>query len=113
MLSGIQLLGVIFVLFVLAKLSLKFKQRQLSFGEYLLWVLIWGVLLFILVFPNITFIPARWLGVYRGVDLIVYLSIALLYLLVYNLYVKVESVEREITTLVRTLALKKLDKRKK
>jgi len=106
MLSLFQVLALLFILVLLVKISLKFKNLKMSLGEYLLWVLIWLLLLIVVVFPTITFIPARWLGISRGVDVVVYLSIGLLFLLVYNIYLKIDQLEFEITTLVRNISLK-------
>lgn len=112
MLSLFQLLALVFVFVILIRLSLRFSKRGISLGEYLLWFVVWLVLLLVIAFPGLTFIPARWLGLSRGVDVIVYISIAFLYLLVYGLYVKVEGIERELTKMVRKTALEKLKTKK-
>ena len=60
----------------------------------------------VLVFlPNTTQILADILGVGRGADLVVYLAIMALFYLQFKLFVKIESVEQEISTLVRKIAL--------
>lgn len=115
MLSLFQVLALLFILVLLVKITLKFKNLKMGLGEYLLWVLIWLLLLIVVVFPAMTFIPVRWLGLSRGVDVVVYLSIGFLFLLVYNLYLKIEKIEFEITTLVRKISFKnfKLNEKKK
>jgi len=46
------------------------------------------------------------LGIGRGVDLAIYVSVICLFYLVYKLFIKIQSLERQITLLVRKLAQK-------
>ena len=56
---------------------------------------------------------ANLTGVGRGVDVIIYLSIIALFYMVYRSYVKMENMEREITKLVREIAIIEREKGKK
>ncbi len=47
------------------------------------------------------------LGISRPVDVIIYLSIAVMFYLIFRLYVKIETAEQEITKIVREKAIKR------
>lgn len=55
--------------------------------------------------PQTTDVIASKLGVGRGVDVVIYVSLMVLFYVVFRLFIKIEEVEREITTLVRKLAI--------
>ncbi len=109
----IQLMGIIvFSLLIIATLIL-WHRKELSVSAMLIWVAIWLFLLLFVLFPNFSIEIASFVGVGRGVDLVIYVFIVLL--LISNLYffIKLEELDRELTRLVRIIALKDLKKRKK
>lgn len=64
------------------------------------------IILLLLINPNLMSKIADILGVGRGVDAIVYTTLAILLYLVYKLFERTERLEREITKLVREIAIK-------
>ncbi len=110
MLTIIQILAFVFVTFAASRAVLRARDKKISVGELFLWLAIWGGLIFVVFFPGITSYFAQLLGIGRGVDVIVYVSISLLFYLIFRLYVKLEETEREITKLVREHALNKRKK---
>ena len=85
----------------------QFRQGRLSLAWLLIWLLLWTGSAIVVLLPWTTTLVANLVGVGRGSDFIIYLSIVGLAYLVFRLFVKIEDVEREITRLVRTLALEK------
>lgn len=55
--------------------------------------------------PGLTSYVAKRLGIGRGTDVVLYLSIALLFYLIFRLSIALEETRREITELVRKIAL--------
>jgi len=110
MITIIQILAVVFVSFVGSRAILRAKDKKISIGELFFWLAIWSGLIFVVFFPNMVSYFARLLGIGRGVDIIVYMSISLLFYMLFRLYVKLEELEREITKLVREHALNKRKK---
>ena len=55
--------------------------------------------------PAHTTIVARWLGVGRGTDLLIYLWIVLTLIVGLNVHLKIQSIRAEITELARAIAL--------
>jgi len=52
-------------------------------------------------------------GVGRGVDVVIYVAIIILFYLLYRLYIKIENIEREITLIVREIAILEKEKKEK
>lgn len=107
-----QIIVVLFVLFAWSRAILRFKDRKISGYELGFWSLLWIAVLAVLFMPNITQPIARMLNIGRGIDVAVYLSIVVLFYLIFRVYVKLEGVEQEITKVVRQNSLKKGGKKR-
>jgi small membrane protein len=111
MLTIIQILAFIFFTFVASRAVLRAKDKKISLGELIFWLGIWGGMIFVVFFPDIISKFANLIGIGRGIDVIIYASIAILFYLIFRLYVKLEESEREITRIVREVSF--LEKKKK
>ena len=111
--QAIQVIIIIFDLFALSRAVLRFKDNKLTKNEFMFWILIWGAVIVISIIPSVISPISNIFGIARGMDLIVYLSIIILFYLIFRLYVKLESVEKEITLVVRRIALKNKPKKKR
>ena len=100
-----QIVIIAFALFAWSRAVLRFRDRAISVRELVLWSVLWAAAIFVMLLPGTTDLVASLLGATRGADVVVYVSIALLFYLAFRLYVKLEQMEREITALVRELAL--------
>lgn len=110
----IQLIIIIFALFALSRAFLRFKDNALTIRDFIFWLVLWAGVIGVALLPNIISFGSNFLGIGRSVDLIVYLGMIGLFYLVFRLYVKVESQEKEITSIVRKVAIdKENNKRKK
>lgn len=107
----IQILALIFSLFALSRAFLRTRDKKLSLGELLFWVIVWFMMLLVVFFPDTTTFVANIVGIGRGIDVIIYTSIAILFYMVFRLYVKIEEREQEITLLVREIAYMKKKKK--
>ena len=104
----IQIITIIVVLFLITRVGSKLKRREITFKEALFWALIWfGVGLGVL-YPQVADRAASYIGLQTatGIDLVVYIAVALAFYLIFRLFVHIERVERNITKIVRRLALK-------
>lgn len=107
MLTIIQVLAFMFVTFAASRAVLRAKDKKISLGELFFWLAIWGGLIFVVFFPESISKVARLVGIGRGIDVIVYTSIGLLFYLIFRIYVKLEDTEKEITRVVREIAINK------
>jgi small membrane protein len=105
-----QSLLLAFVLAALAKVLHSYKQRRMAPLDFLFWGLVWIGTASMIIFPDTTSLLAHLLGIGRGVDLIVYLSLLISFYLIFRLYVALARLEQAITALVRAIALEQLPK---
>lgn len=75
-----------------------------------MWVLFWLVGALVVIRPNATAYFAELVGIGRGADLVVYCSIALIFFIIFRLMIKINRLERHITELTRSEALKDVQK---
>lgn len=109
----LQILFIFFVLFVLSRIVLRWRDGSISLGEFLFWLLLWCVIALIVLLPQTSSFLARLLGVGRGVDAVVYISIVILFYAIFRIVVKLEFIEHEITLMVRKSALKEAETEQK
>ena len=100
----------IFLLFLvgiaMGVVILRYRQSRISNFVFALWISLWSGAAIIILFPDSTMIPARILGLSRGTDLILYVSIIFILFLIFRIHVRLEQTNREITKIVRSLALR-------
>lgn len=111
MFTPIQILLIAIILFAISRVYLRMRENVLSTQAGLFWLLIWLTALAGVSLPATTTRLASFFGVGRGVDVIVYISLALLLYLVFRMFVMIEDLRHEITSLVRQIALKSSSKR--
>ena len=102
---AIKLLSVLFALIAIRRVVVRYRRGGALTVEFLLWFFIFsgiGVVVFI---PKVTDRFAHWLGVSSGFNALTFLAIAGLLFAVYRLVSRVQTVERDITRLVRAQAL--------
>lgn len=102
----IKILLLIFVLFVLLRTVFRFAKKEIRGRELLAWLVFWLLVGLAVVLPQTTDLLAQRVGVSRGADLLVYVSVLVLFYLVFKVLVKLEKVDRQITEVTRQVALK-------
>ena len=110
MINAIQILGLLFVSFAGSRAVLRARDRKISLGELIFWLGVWGGLIFVVFFPDVLSSVANLVGIGRGIDVIIYTSIAVLFYMLFRLYVKLEDTERHVTRLVREISFMKRKK---
>jgi len=73
------------------------------------WMFFWVLADVVVFFPDSTTLFANRLGIGRGSDLITYVSLALVFFVLFRLHVKLHEIQRDITSLVRKDALEDRD----
>ena len=102
----IQYLLSFLILLIIYRVVIKWKQGILTSRDLVFWTGFWLVVGVIILLPDTTSYLAEIVGVGRGADLIVYLSIVLIFYIIFQMTIKVEKIERNITKVVRTVAMK-------
>jgi hypothetical protein len=103
----------LFVLFAWSRAALRYRDRSISLPELIFWSLVWASAEVVVVYPGLTGILASKLGIGRGADLIIYLSIIVLFYLMFRLYIQIGAVERRFTDMVRAIAIEEVKNKEK
>ncbi|MBL7053801.1 DUF2304 domain-containing protein [Patescibacteria group bacterium] len=103
----IQAFLILFILFIVFKLINKLKNNQIKITAFLGWLVFWILSLVIIIYPESSSYFARILGVGRGVDLIIYLAIILLFYFIFYITIRLRVIEQQITEIVRKISLMK------
>jgi hypothetical protein len=101
----IQFLLVVTLLFALILTWKRMRQGALSGWAATLWSVLWVAAAAMVLQPELSSAIARWLGVGRGVDAVVYVAIVGLYYLVFRIFLKLDKFERDLTVIVRHVSL--------
>jgi hypothetical protein len=101
----IQIILFLFILFAFSRVVLRFRDGQIHFGALLFWLVIWLAAALALFSPEKTTQLAKLAGIGRGVDVITYISLAILFYLVFRLHVLVEGLNTKLSQLIREIAL--------
>lgn len=113
MLSLLETLVTFFAIFAISRSWLRLKKGNESVLEFIFWSFVWMGVVFIMFFRDLVDIIAlKYFDVGRGIDLIVYVSIVVLFYLVFRVYSKAEILEQDITKLTRTIAIEESKKKK-
>lgn len=84
-------------------------QGAISWTEGALWSALWIAAGVVVLLPQTASMIASLFGVGRGVDVIVYASVTLLFILVFRLFVTLDRLDQKLTELVRRDALRDLN----
>ena len=107
MVSLIQIIVVVFAVFAISRAIIRFKDKKISPLSMVFWSVLWIAAIIVILLPGTSFFFANLLGIQRGADFVVYISIIVIFYLLFRLYVKIDTVEKNVTKLVREVAVKK------
>ena len=97
MLITFQILLVLFALFAVFSVAQKKKQGLLGPKGSVFWVLFWIAVAIVVAWPTSVQKIADHIGIGRGADLVIYISVAVIFYLLFRLNVKMESLKRDLT----------------
>jgi len=107
----IQIVGFIGILLILVIVLSRFKKKQLSLFEFISWTILWIFLGLLAIFPSLMMDLARLLGVGRGVDVIIYIALFLIFYLIFKINIRMEKMDQDITKIVKEVALREIKKK--
>ena len=106
---AVQIVLVCFAAFAMSRVLLRYRRGGMKVLNLFLWLLFWAAVVVVVVQPNTTSWLATWLGVGRGVDIAMFLSILMLFFLLFRSFTKIEDLDRQLTRVVRANALREME----
>ncbi len=101
----IQILTTLVAVFVILSLFFSFKKGTVSAYRFAGWLVLWGGIVILVFYPGLSDRIALFLGIDRGTDAAFFGAILIIFYLLLRLLLRIEGIERDITKLVRHLAL--------
>jgi len=102
-----QTLALIVIAFFLVRLFWQKQKKQISYAEFIFWLFFWSV-------GAVAIISLKWLDrivanfgfTASGISILSYLSVAVLFYLIFRLRLKLNKMQQDITKITRHIALK-------
>jgi hypothetical protein len=102
-----QLIAIIIILFFISRSYWHKRTKAISDSEFLFWLVFWIISAGLIIFIKKIDLMASGFGFSsRAIDIFVYLGIPILFYLIFKLRIKIDKLEKEITKIVREIALK-------
>ncbi len=101
----VQIILSIFLVFAVSRVLLQMRERRLRLKSFIFWSGVFIAAILGVLKPGITTSIARFFGIGRGADVVLYFSIVVLFYLIFRLTIAIEEIRGEITKIVRELAL--------
>lgn len=94
------------IIFIIYKTLRGYWNKKLSRSFTAIWIFFWFIILFFIFQPNFLSGIANRIGVGRGVDLAIYISVIALFYTIYRVLVKIDELDKKITQVIRNDAIK-------
>lgn len=102
-----QILALIVIVIFLARLFWQKQKKQIGTSEFIFWLVFWCLTCALI-------ISLKWIDKFvaslgfsgSGIEVLLYLSVAILFYFIFRLRLKIEKIEKDITKIIRALALK-------
>ncbi len=110
MILGLQITGFAFALLMIYMSIVHYKKGSLTGMEIATWFVIWSLVIFAVIFPEILRTYAQTVAVSRLFDLLVVGAFIVVIFMVSSIYVKTREIEDKVEKMIRNEALKKKNK---
>ena len=113
MIMGIQILGILFALFMLYITFLHKKRNEFTVKESGFWMVLWAVFIFIVILPHsLDFIVKDILDFGRTMDFFIVAGFMFITGAVFYTYTVLRKTQKKVDTVVRKIAIDKAYKKK-
>lgn len=103
-----QTLALIIIAFFLSRLFWQKQKKQIGANEFIFWLIFWFLAAgAIIALKYIDKFVADLGFSGSGIDILLYIAVIILFYFVFRLRLKLEKIEKDITKIVREIAIKK------
>lgn len=103
--SLVQLLTPLFCLVMVLRAVSRFRRREQTIRELLVWLVVWVGIASVSVYPSVSDVMPAFIGIKSGVNVLIYFGMVVLFYGLFRLVVKVEELEYRISEMNRKIAL--------
>lgn len=102
-----QILFLFIAGFIIFKLYKQYKQKNISNYSFIAWLIFWAGLAYLVINPNLSTLISIRLGIGRGVDLLVFTALVIIFYTLFKIFVKLNIIDSQISKIVEDIAIKK------
>jgi hypothetical protein len=100
-----QIALLLFAFFAILKTWRQLKQKEVSKYWAVTFTVFWLFVLLVAAIPDLTGTLARFVGIGRGADMVMYTAIVVLTYTMYRIIVRQQKLSKDLTALVRAVAI--------
>lgn len=105
-----QLIALLIILLFVFRLLIQKQRKQISANEFLIWLIFWIIAAILVIFIKFIDQLVAQLGFSAsGIQILIYLSVIILFYLILRIRLKMEKIDKDITKIVREIAINKTD----
>jgi len=108
-LSPLEFILALIGMAMLALTFVEYRRRRFRLGALLLWLFPWALLVLGSIYPPFVWFLLEILSLGMPIHIATVLSIAVLFFIVYILYIKVVDLERKLRTLVQSQSIEQVE----
>jgi hypothetical protein len=102
-----QILAIIIIFFFISRLYFQKKKKQISANEFIFWFLFWIFSGMAIIFLKKIDSLVAYLGFSSsGINILLYIALLIVLYMLFKMRIKIEKQERNITKIIREIALK-------
>ena len=105
MIKGIQILGILVGLYLVAQTLLNFRRGNYGVRRTVFWVFLWSVMVALFFNPSLAGLALPILTTQDAIMSVLVMGVLLSFVLITQLYQQMAGVERRLTELVQNLAI--------
>jgi hypothetical protein len=106
-LIGIQIIGVLFGVFMMYYTFLHYKRKEFTIKEYGFWMVLWAVFILVTLYPGVLDPVLESLSIARALDFFIIVGFLFLIGVIFYTYTIVRKSQKKIEEIVRNIAIKK------
>jgi hypothetical protein len=111
MISGIQIIGILFMIIMMYLSYVHYKKKSYGFKSLLLWMAVWICALIVVSIPQTVYGIMQALKIERTADFITLLGFAFFAVIIFYLYSIIGKNSQKLEQLVRQLAIRDAEKK--
>src|SRR5687767_8807444 len=109
-LLGIQIIAILFSIFMVYIAFLHFKQKNITNFEFMFWFGVWSIFIYFTLFPRVLDPILAKLFISRAMDLLMLLAFMILTFMGFQNHIGVKHLQKKVESLVRKEALRNVKK---
>jgi hypothetical protein len=103
---GIQIVAIIFAIWMIYFSYLHFRRGEFKRTEFLLWQILWLGLIIVVIFPGSVKFVLTTFSITRAFDLVVIVGMIILFGVTFRNYILLKRIDKKIEEVVRNESLK-------